>query len=154
MFEETPSQDSESGGTDLPPSKRAKGKWIALILVGLLIVGAGIAFVFVRSGSKETSDSLHRTRAPQTIGGEVRLYIKGRDTVMVAADEKALDELITAISSPPDALQDLIQSGKVFTVPNDTRARIVAIGFGKTKVRIIEGDKILTEGWVPEWWVW
>lgn len=72
---------------------------------------------------------------------------------MVAVDEKALDELISAISTRGDDAQTLIQSGRVFTVPNKTRVRIIEASFAKLRVRIIEGDKIMVEVWVPERWV-
>lgn len=137
-----------------PRSKNwTKTRWIAVILVGLGIVAIIIVFVVTRPGSKNVSDSLGK-RAAQSAGSEVKLYIKGRDTIMVAADEKTLDELIVAIPARSGELENLIQSGRVFTVPNGTRARVVEKGYGKTKVRIIEGERVLSEGWVPELWVW
>jgi len=160
MFDETTSQqpddhdltESERGRSS--PKKWPKKRWVAVMLLVLGIVAVSIAFFVTRPGSKNATDSLGKTRAAQSIGNEVRLYIKGRDAIMVAADEKTLDDLIAAISARTDALQELIQSGRVLTVSNGTRARIIEKGFGKTKVRIIEGDKILSEGWVPESWVW
>lgn len=124
------------------------------MLLGLAIVMAGIAFVIIRPGPKRAPQSVSRTRAAQSVGTEVRLYLQGRNEINVATDEKTLDDLIRALSARTDEVQQLIQSGRVFTVPNDTRARIIETGFGKTKVRIIEGDKILSEGWVPEFWLW
>lgn len=72
---------------------------------------------------------------------------------MLAGDEKAFNDLIDALSSGGDAVDGLIQSGKVFTVPNNTRVRILEIAMSKNKVRIIEGEKIMQEGWVHELWV-
>lgn len=136
-----------------PMKKWPRKSWIALCLLGLGIA-VGIIVFYTRPASKDASDSIGKTRAAQSVGNEVKLYIKGRDTIMVAADEKTLDQLITAISTRNGELEALIQSGRVLTVPNGTRARIVEKGYGKTKVRIIEGERILSEGWVPELWVW
>jgi len=72
---------------------------------------------------------------------------------MVAVDENTLDELINAMSTRGDEVQNLIRSGRVLTVPNKTRARIIEANFAKLKVRIIEGNKIMSEVWVPERWV-
>ena len=81
------------------------------------------------------------------------IYLQGRSSVTVAVDEKALDELISAISTRGDDLDRLLQSGRVFVVPNKTRARIIETSFNKLKVRILEGDKVMHEVWVPERWV-
>ena len=80
------------------------------------------------------------------------LYLPGRDSVMVAVDEKALDELISAMSARGDE-QGLIQAGRVIAVPNNTRVRIIEASFAKLKVRILEGDNVMFEVWVPERWV-
>ncbi len=158
MFNETQQPDDrDSTGREEQPSRLKswpRKRWITLSLLGLVIGAVIIVFYVTRGASKNVSDSIGKTRAAQSVGNEVRLYIKGRDTIMVAADEKTLDQLITAISARNGELEALIQSGRVLTVPNGTRARIVEKGYGKTKVRIIEGDKILSEGWVPELWVW
>jgi len=157
MFNETQQPDDrDSTGREEQPSRLKswpRKRWITLSLLGLVIGAVIIVFYVTRGASKNVSDSIGKTRAAQSVGNEVRLYIKGRDTIMVAADEKTLDQLITAISARNGELEALIQSGRVLTVPNGTRARIEK-GYGKTKVRIIEGDKILSEGWVPELWVW
>ena len=158
MFNETEQPDNrELTVREEQPARVKKWPrkaWIALSLLGLGIAAGIIVFYITRPASKSAPDSIGKTRAAQSVGNEVKLYIKGRDTIMVATDEKTLDQLITAISARNGELEALIQSGRVLTVANGTRARIVEKGYGKTKVRIIEGDKILSEGWVPELWVW
>ena len=86
------------------------------------------------------------------VGAEARLFLEGQNSIMVASDEKALNELIDALSygkSPGG----LIESDRVFTVPNSTRIRILEIATGKIKVRINEGENFMREGWVHEMWV-
>ena len=53
---------------------------------------------------------------------------------------------------------ELVESGKVFSVPNNTRVLVLDYGGGfldstKSKIRILEGPWTGTAGWVPEEWV-
>jgi hypothetical protein len=133
-----------------------KRRWTWLILLGLVLAIVGIVSVMRRSGSGTRAGgdgSTSRTASDHSPGSEINLYVEGRSSVMVAVDEKALDELINAISTRGDEVQTLIKSGRVISVPNKTRVRIIEADFAKLKVRIIEGDKIMTEVWVPERWV-
>lgn len=98
-------------------------------------------------------ESISRSASDHSPGSEATLYLPSRPSVMVAVDEKALDELVNAISARGDDAQTLIQSGKVFTVPNKTRVRILDASFAKMRVRILEGEKTMFEVWVPERWV-
>jgi hypothetical protein len=133
-----------------------KRRWTWLILLGVLLVIVGIVSVIMRSGSGTRpggDGAVSRTASDHSPGSEIILYVEGRSSVMVAVDEQTLDELINAISTRGDEAQTLIKSGRVFTVPNKTRARIIEANFAKLKVRIIEGNKIMSEVWVPERWV-
>lgn len=133
-----------------------KRRWTWVILLGLVLAIVGVVSVIMRSGSGTRAGgdgSINRTASDHSAGSEITLYIEGRSSVMVAVDEKALDELINAISTRGDEVQTLIKSGRVFSVPNKTRVRIIEADFARLKVRIIEGDKIMAEVWVPERWV-
>ena len=96
------------------------------------------------SNAAETSD--------RGVGSEVRLFLEGRNSIMVANDENALTELINALAYSKD-VSSLIESDRVFTVPNNTRVRILGVGTGKIKIRINEGDNFMREGWVHELWI-
>lgn len=127
------------------------------MLLGLAVAILAIVSIIMMRPESGTSaggdESISRTASDHSPGSEVSLYVQGRESVMAAVDEKALDELISAISTRGDDAQTLIQSGRVLTVPNKTRVRILEANFAKLKVRIIEGDKIMFEVWVPERWV-
>ena len=134
---------------------RRKSTWL-LILAAIIAIIAIVAIIMMRSGTggrSEGGGSTRLTSNDHSPGSEVELYIPGRDTAMAAVDERTLDELIVALSTRSNDAQALIQSGKVITVPNNTRVRIIETGFAKLKVRIIEGDKLMHEVWVPERWV-
>jgi hypothetical protein len=153
-----PTQQRQTSSEVQPNDKsgiRNKSAWLIILGVALAII-AIVAIIVMRSGSgseTEGSGSISQTSSDHSPGSEVILYIEGRDSVMAAVDEGTLDELISALSTRGSEAQDLIQSGRVITVPNKTRVRIVEAGFAKLKVRIIEGDKIMHEVWVPERWV-
>jgi len=151
-------QDGETL-TEVQPNQGSwiRRRWTWLVLLGLAVaILAIVSIIMMRpdSGTSAGGDgSISRTASDHSPGSEVSLYVQGRESVMVAVDEKALDELISAISTRGDDAQTLIQSGRVLTVPNKTRVRILEANFAKLKVRIIEGDKIMFEVWVPERWV-
>ena len=130
-----------------------KGRWTWLMLLGLAVAILAIAWVIKRPGGSTTAGGDRATASDLSPGSEVTLYLQGRSSVIVAADEKALDDLIGAMTSRGEEVQTLIQEGRAFSVPNNTRARVIEAAFAKLKVRIIEGDKIMFEVWVPERWV-
>ena len=151
-------QDGETL-TEVQPNQESwiKRRRTWLVLLGLAVaILAIVSIIMMRpdSGTSAGGDgSISRTASNLSPGSEVILYVQGRNSVMVAVDEKALDELISAISTRGDDAQTLIQSGRVFPIPNKTRVRIIEAGFAKLRVRIIEGDKVMFEVWVPERWV-
>jgi hypothetical protein len=128
--------------------KRVTG--IVLILLASLNL-SGCASTGEPDASKDRSNA--NNTSDRSVGSDARLFLEGRNSIMVAVDEKAFSDLIDALSSGGDAIDGLIQSGKVFTVPNNTRVRILEIAMSKNKVRIIEGEKIMQEGWVHELWI-
>lgn len=85
---------------------------------------------------------------------EPRLSLPGSDAIPVAVGEKDLDELLSAIASRNnDRVEEMIRSGKVFRVRPDSRIRVLKTGYGKINIRIVEGESIALEGWVPERWI-
>ncbi|SRR6266496_250284 len=150
-------QDKEAlTGVEQKRQSLVKRRWSWLILLGLVLVIVAIVSTIRLSGSGPQpggDGAIGRTASDHSPGSEITLYVEGRSSVMVAVDENSLDELINAIGTRGDEVQTLIKSGRVFTVPNKTRVRIIEADFAKLKVRIIEGDKIMAEVWVPERWV-
>ena len=137
-------------------SQRKSSTRVWLVLLALAVVGAG-AFAIIRqpssSKSAEQSGTALRTSNDHSPGSEVFLYIEGRSSVMVATDEESLDKLIEALATRGEEVQSLVDSGKVFSVPNNTRVRVEEAKFAKLKVRFVEGKKAMTEAWVPERWI-
>lgn len=130
-------------------------KWIWIVLLVLAVVTAATLFIIKQAGSAKNVDdpgTASRSSNDHSPGSEVFLYLPGRSSVMVAVDEQALDELIDALANSEE-VQNLVNAGKVFTVPNNTRVRVVDANFAKLKVRFVEGRRVMTEAWVPERWV-
>jgi len=82
-----------------------------------------------------------------------RLY-NGGETVSVVVDEKSFDEYVhAAVIKDYFGMLELVNQGRVFSVKSGTRIQVLDRGFGKTKVRILEGEWIGASGWVPYEWV-
>jgi hypothetical protein len=136
------------------------------VVVGLSIVVCALAVVMISRLSNRRSatasgkvpaagsEAERAARGSIVVGSEIRVYLEGLDTIPVAVDEKALDELIIALSKKDGAGVDaLAQSGRVIKVVRNTSARVMQMETGKTKVRISEGQYIMQEGWVLDRWV-
>ncbi|HEX5735102.1 MAG TPA: hypothetical protein VF131_19885 [Blastocatellia bacterium] len=127
-----------------------------ITLIALILLSSPNLSGCVSSGEPDSSknSSINTEASDRAVGSDARLFIEGRNSIMLSVDEKAFSDLITALSSDGDGgVERLIESGKVFTVPNNTRVRILEIATAKNKVRIIEGDRIMQEGWVHELWI-
>jgi hypothetical protein len=82
------------------------------------------------------------------------LRVAGAVNIFVAVDPSALDEMVRALSSKDNAkVESMVQSGRVITIDNNTRVRILEVNSGRIKARILDGPNTLLDGWVPERWV-
>lgn len=86
--------------------------------------------------------------------GSVTLRVGGVPSLLVAVDEGALNELMSALPAKDDAKIDaLVESGRLLRVANGISVRVLESAAGKTKVRILEGEHMMAEGWVSEQWI-
>ena len=87
------------------------------------------------------------------------LYVEDSEAPLpVAVSPQAYDELWDALAIEDRyGLQELILSGRVFPVPNNTKILVLNTGgfqgMERFKVRILEGDYLGSAGWVPWEWV-
>lgn len=87
-------------------------------------------------------------------GSEATLHLEGVPSILVSMNEQALNELMIALPAGDSSkINALIQSGQLVRVENDTGVRILESGAGKTKVRILQGEHAMAEGWVSERWL-
>jgi hypothetical protein len=88
------------------------------------------------------------------VGLDAKLSFGTSNVVIVAADDHSLLEAIAAISTKDDRkTEDMLKSGKVFSVEPNTRVRILDLAGGKAKVKIVEGGNAFREGWVLDGWL-
>lgn len=135
-------------------------KALGLIAI-VLIIGATVVVITSKqsrpAGSRSQGGGSSDKPAPRSslgTGSETHLYLSGQESVIVAVDEKALDQIVSALSGRDTAALDaLVSSGRAMRVPNNTSVRVLETGSGKTKVRILEGEHVLLDAWVPERWL-
>ena len=86
------------------------------------------------------------------MGGEARVQIDGSEIVPLAADEAAFDAFTRAATrNDTFGINDLIQAGKLFTVPTGTKVLVIDMGGflgSRLQVRVLEGPRTGRAGWV------
>lgn len=133
----------------------------AVGVIGIVLI-ITVALVVITNRRSPSQSGRVQTGAPASksgsaslaTGSETHLYLAGQDSILVAIDEQALNQVMTALSGRDTAAVDaLVDSGRARRVPNNTLVRVLEIGTGKTRIRIIEGEHAMTDGWVPERWL-
>jgi hypothetical protein len=109
----------------------------------LALISFTFIFLFLFCGESNTP----------SIGSEVLLYDE-RVTIIIIADSKSsYDQLIRSLTANDKyARNQLLQSGKVYTVKKNTRALILDLDSFAWKVRILEGEHKNRVGWVMYEW--
>jgi len=134
---------------------------IAAVLV-VIIVAAIILIIIRRSDVPGTTNGAQTSagsgQPPGSgsvgAGSDKQLHLPGRDSVVVAVDQKTAADLIAAIVARDQSAVDVLtDSGRALKVNNDTRVRVLQTLAGQTRVLILEGPHVMAEGWVPESWL-
>ncbi|HNQ79119.1 MAG TPA: hypothetical protein PKJ37_10550 [Acidobacteriota bacterium] len=82
-------------------------------------------------------------------GYKGKLYSSAAQTTLVAVDKKVLSELTRTLSSHDETgYYELLLSGKVYEVDNNTSVLILQTQYGAYEVRILEGERKNEKGWV------
>jgi hypothetical protein len=106
------------------------------------------------SATSQAGGAPSDSKIPITVGSDARLYVEGLDAIPIAADESALGELMTALSRKDGSKIDaLAESDRVFRVVRNTKVRVLEMGTGKIKIRVGEGERAMSEGWVLDRWI-
>jgi hypothetical protein len=102
---------------------------LALIVLALFLVSCGNAY--------QVGDTRHiqHTAFPQ---------------VPVAVDDAAYTALTQALAAKDSTgLGDLLLTGKVLAVNQQTQVKILVVDGAKAQVRILDGEHLGKSGWVP-----
>jgi len=69
---------------------------------------------------------------------------------ILAIDEKAFDDFTQAsIANDKYEFNKMINSGRLFTIPNGTAVKVIDIKSpGRTKIRVLEGKYVGESGWI------
>lgn len=127
-------------------------------ITATLLVGA-VILLWLSSHSRTSTnvsagEASAKASGSTTQGSEANLHIDGVTSILVAVDEQALNQLMNALPANDNSkVEALVQSGELLRVANDTRVRILETGTGKTKVRILQDEHSMAEGWVLERWL-
>src|SRR5215510_2619588 len=136
-------------------------------IVGLVIVAGAVILVLTfkrsdlggagntsSSGTNDPASSRPGTNGQKVAGAGSELFLPGKESVEIGVDQNAVGELIAAISNNNKAaLDSLVESGRVLRINNSTRVQVIENTAGQSRVRILEGNYIMREGWVPERWI-
>ena len=136
-------------------------------IVGLVIVAGAVILVLTfkrsdlggagnttSSGTTDSASSRPGTDGQKAAGSSSELFLPGKESVEIGVDQNAVGELMAAISNNNKAaLDSLVESGRVLRINNSTRVEVIENTAGQARVRILEGNYIMREGWVPERWI-
>ena len=68
----------------------------------------------------------------------------------VAVDEAAFDEFMrSAAANDSLGARRMALEGRIYFVPIGTRVRVIDLGMFRSRVRIMEGERVGAAGWVP-----
>lgn len=151
----------------LLPGDESRSKRLAFLdkkavrVAAVVIAVAAIALAVILSRSSregkpgEATTTTGSAAGARSAGGsEVRLFVESLDAIPLATDERALDELIGALAARDGNKVDALrESGRVINIVRGTKVEIIERGSGKAKVKIIEGEQLAREGWVPDRWL-
>jgi len=114
-----------------------------IVLVLLVIVVALVSLG--GSGGKTTNED-----APARIG-ELGYLFNGANTVVLGKTKADCNELSTFLEAKDRiGLATMILANRVYSVPANTRALVLASNWGAvTRVRIMEGEHFGSEAWIP-----
>jgi 6-pyruvoyl-tetrahydropterin synthase-like protein len=134
-------------------------------IVGAVIIAAAAIMVITfkrfdfgrqsnTSAEMDAASTSRGTGGQRGVGSNSQLYLPGKESVEVGVDQTALSELVAAISNKDQAaLDSLVESGRVLRINNSTRVQVIENKAGQARVRILEGNYVMREGWVPERWI-
>jgi hypothetical protein len=130
--------------------------WVAVPIVAGLVFSAGMLIneYHPRPPDRPARRQVNALRAAIGLGSEAYLYVGTPGGVIVAADESALADLLTAlVRRDEQKVETLLESGRSFRVEQNAKVRVLALSGGKVKVAILEGNNTSKEGWVLEGWL-
>ena len=89
------------------------------------------------------------TSEPTDIGQTAFVWVADDPEVLIAVDEESYEALGKAfLAKDWVGIQQLSTQNSIFSVPRNTKVLVIDSGFGKRKVRILEGEYSGQAGWI------
>lgn len=87
--------------------------------------------------------------------GETAVLVEsGRANAVMAAYHKDAHQVARAVDTPDPATVDrLVREGKALELPNGTLVKVLSESFNEREIRVIQGPKEGSTGWVPFEWL-
>ncbi len=118
---------------------------LLLVVVGFAVV----ASVFDDGEEQKTRPiSMPSSSSSTSVGSDIVLRVNSGD-VVVCASKDAYDEFQKlAVAEDYVGMAQMEAAGRLFRVPNGTKARVIDTAFEKREVRIMDGEHTGRSGWV------
>lgn len=127
------------------------------VVILLVIIGNWKANEPIKPSPAESHQATNSPAKPistRNVGDDGILVNSAGKSALVGVDESAYSEIQKAFAVSDSAgYLELLTSGKAFAVANGTKIKVIDRGYGKRRVRILEGDMFTRSGWVPLEWV-
>lgn len=130
--------------------KAAKQYGCGTLLAGAMALGVA-AIVISAINSPRVADRPNVAVPTKMIkvGDHVILEVPKANRIFLATTDDAWDELIDAENAASQELiVRLINQGKAFSLPNNSKATVIKTAFASMFVRISEGELSGNEGWI------
>lgn len=128
----------------------------SLFLLGLMTFfafGSSDSSTTTSSSSSDTpsaSTSSSESSSSKDLGYEGKIDVGGGE-VPIATTEEGLGEMTnSAVAKDKEGLAKMMLDGKLFSVTNGTKARLIGRNWtGGIRVRILDGNHYGDDGWIP-----
>ena len=119
-----------------------------LTRLSLTVLVAGIFMLLALGSSDSGGGGTSSTSFPQ-VGEEGRVHIEDLDNPLLAADKAAFDQWVSVCAAgDQQGAAQMHASGRMFAIKNNTRVKVIDIAFGALQVRVLEGDRTGSSGWI------
>lgn len=116
---------------------------MAIVLFALAAVGSCVVCIMLPSNSESPASE------PTDIGQTAFVWVADDPEVLIAVDEQSYEALGKAfLAEDWLGIQQLLMQNSIFSVPRNTKVLVIDSGFGKRKVRILEGEYSGQAGWI------
>lgn len=123
-----------------------------VIFYSFLVIIAGILVLLIMSSSNNSSPQPLSQEQPKgpSMGEKGVLRVPGQTEVLVASSKENLDKIThAAVVKDNLGIAQMVLASEAFFVDAETKVLVINTSFATREVRILEGKKFGSSGWVP-----